>query len=325
MYEMTVLILSNSLDIHADDVVNALIKRGVNFLRINTDRWYTEKVHVHLGYPESGYVSVDNTKVMLADITSVLYRRPFVIEPEMVDDPNQRKFASGEVNELFHQMWYALPYARWVNAPHDLEYARRKYTQLIIANKLGLTIPRTCITNSQEQAQQFVKTVDKAIYKTMKAPIIDLHGDGMQWGIPTTVLSQKHLRQLHLIVPSGGIFQEYVEKLYEVRVTVIGEDVYSAKILSQETTEYDAHIDWRDGVAYGNVEVVPYNLPDAIADVCRGIVRHYNLLFGAIDLIRTPGGQYIFLELNPNGQWLWVEDMTNQPLLDSMVRLLTRT
>ena len=322
---MTILILSNSLDIHADDVADTLTKQSVDFLRLNTDHWYSEEVRIHLGYPKSGYVSVRNTQVALVDISSVLYRRPLTVEPEVVDDPNQRKFASGEINELFRQMWYALPHARWVNAPHALEYARRKYTQLVIAGELGLIIPRTCVTNDQEQAECFIKTVGKAVYKTMKTPVIDLHGDGMQWGIPTTVLSQEHLAQIHLIVPSGGIFQEYVEKSYEVRVTIIGEDVYSAMILSQETTEYDAHIDWRDGVAYGNVKVVPYTLPNAVANACKNVLRHYNLLFGAIDLIRTPEGEYVFLELNPNGQWLWVEDMTSQPLLDSMVNLLTRS
>lgn len=322
---MTVLILSNSLDIHADDVADALAKYGTEYLRLNTDEWYSKNICVHMEYPENGYVYVNGLpQLNLTDITSVLYRRPLTIDPP-VDDLNQRKFASGEINELFRQMWYAIQHAKWVNSPLDLEFARRKYSQLIIAGNLGLTIPRTCVTNSPEQAKRFIRQFDKAIYKTMKAPVIDLHGDGIQWGVPTTVLTVEHIERLDLIVPSGGIFQEYIEKAYEVRVTIIGDTVYSAKIKSQESTEHDAHIDWRDGVAYGDVKVESYNLPNKVSDACKGVLREYGLHFGAIDLIRTLDGDYVFLELNPNGQWLWIEDMTNQPLLDGMVRLLSNS
>lgn len=136
-----------------------------------------------------------------------------------------------------------------------------------------------------------------------------------------TLLKEEHLISLSLIRNTGGIFQEYVKKAYEVRVTVIGKDVFAAKIDSQ--SEESAKVDWREAVALGVVKVEPYKLPCFLENQCLSLIQFYGLKFGAIDIIRQSDGEYVFLELNCNGQWLWVEERTGQPLLESMLKLLT--
>lgn len=96
--------------------------------------------------------------------------------------------------------------------------------------------------------------------------------------------------------------------------------MFAAKIDSQAVPE--ANVDWREAVDQGKVRVEPYLLPEKVSNQCISILESYGLNFGAIDLIRTPDGQYIFLEINCNGQWLWVEDLTGQKLLASMTKLL---
>lgn len=320
---MTILILSHKADVHANDVEKSLLNKGQSVMRIDTDTWFEDGVGISLKHPGESYLEVKGTVVNMRTIHSVLYRRPKIISP-VVKDENQKKFAVGEINELFHQLWYALSHAFWVNSPHALEFARRKFPQLQVAASAGFLVPRTCTSNSPTEIRDFCSTCKKTVYKTMKTPVIDLCGTGVQWGIPTTVVTSNLLDNLDLIISTGGIFQEYIQKSYEVRVTIIGSDTFAAKIDSQSTTEHNSHIDWRDGVVYGSVSVNPYTLPGHVKAACIQIVRHYGLWFGAMDLIRAPDGSYVFLELNPNGQWLWVEDMSGQPLLASMTNLLSK-
>jgi glutathione synthase/RimK-type ligase-like ATP-grasp enzyme len=99
-------------------------------------------------------------------------------------------------------------------------------------------------------------------------------------------------------------FQEYVEKKHELRVTIIGDRIFAAEIDSQaqERTRFDwRHYDVPMRLRAGQ-------LPSDVAERCFAFVRSYGLNFGAIDLIHTPDGRYVFLENNPNGQWLFVED-----------------
>lgn len=101
--------------------------------------------------------------------------------------------------------------------------------------------------------------------------------------------------------------QNYVEKAFELRITVVGGDIFAAKIDSQVLDEDKGKVDWRQGYDYGLKHSV-YELPDDIAEKCRAYLRSFNLRFGCFDFIVTPTGDHIFLECNPNGQWLWIED-----------------
>lgn len=317
-----VLIISNSLDVHSETVEAKLRESGVRVIRLNTDRFSSDRIELVLrpSDDEEG-ILVNGTWCSLAEIASVWYRRPGNVEVG-IEDPRQKQFAEAEIGELLRQLYYNLDHALWVSRYDALERARRKLPQLEMARNVGMRIPRTIVTNAPDKVRAFLTECgERIIYKTLHAPVIK-PGDGPElWGVPTTLLTHQYLEHLDLIRGTGGIFQEYIDKAYEVRVTVIGSEVFAAKIDSQ--ADDAAKIDWRDAVAYEIVKVTPYDLPSKVAEQCRTIVAAYKLNFGAIDLIRTPDGEYVFLEINCNGQWLWIEDLTGQRLVDSMVRLLT--
>ncbi len=314
-----VVILSNSLDFHADEVERVLLKRGANVFRLNTDRFSADDVR--LVFKESGgsSLSIGERTLPFNSVASVLYRRPESLEVN-VQDEHQREFAEKEAGEFFNQLYFGLD-VFWVSKYQALEFARRKLPQLNIARSLGMSTPLTLITNSPDEVRDFFRHCrGNIIYKTLKSPVIK-PGDGPElWGVPTTRLTSEHLDYIDLVRSTGGIFQEYVDKLYEVRVTVIGREVFAAQIDSQTVPE--ASVDWREAVDFQKVKVEAYELPELVANQCVSIVEAYGLEFGAIDLVRTPSGRYVFLEINCNGQWLWVEELTGQKLLESMVRLL---
>lgn len=313
-----VIIVSNSLDFHADEV--ELLERGARVFRINTDKFFVDQVQLVLGTASEESLSIKGEWLSFSSVSSVLYRRPESVQVE-VSDEHQKEFAEKEAGEFLNQLYFGLDNALWVSRYQSLERARRKLPQLIVAQALDMQIPLTLITNSPEEVRGFFKRCGgRIIYKTLKSPVIK-PGDGPElWGVPTTLLTSEHMDRIDLVRHTGGIFQEYIDKKYEIRVTVIGREVFAAKIDSQAVAE--ASVDWREAVDLGKVRVEKYELPAKVASQCVGIVEAYGLKFGAIDLIRTPAGHYVFLEINCNGQWLWIEDLTGQELLISMTRLL---
>lgn len=319
-----ILIISESIDVHANEVGRVLQNAGCTVIRFDTDLFsssFIELVFALTGYEEG--IAINGNFFAFRDIFSILYRRPGI--PMLgVTAQGQREFAEKEIEELIKQIYFYLNNVLWVSRYSSLDKARRKYLQLRVAASFGMTIPKTLITNSPQHIRDFFNLCSGGmIYKTLHSPVIRSDSGPELWGVPTTLINSQLVDCcMDLIRSTGGIFQEYIPKDYEVRVTIIGEDVFASKIDSQ--SDSSAAIDWREAVAYGKVNVSPYALPGEIKAQCLSIVRWYGLSFGAIDLIRKPNGDYVFLELNPNGQWLWVEELTGQPLLSSMCDLLSK-
>jgi len=322
MFQPKVVIVSNSLDAHADDVELELNHRDCEVFRINTDRFSSDHVQfIFETDSEDSSIIIGGKMCQISDIMSVWYRRPGLLETS-VFDPYQKAFAEKELDELLKQFYFLRNQILWVSRIEALEAARRKLPQLLMAKKLGMLTPRTLVSNSPAAVKLFfTECSGEVIYKTLHSLVIRLGEETELWGIPTTILTSEHIAAFDLIDKTGGIFQEYVRKEYEIRVTIIGDDIFAAKINSQEVDS--AKIDWREAVALGKVRVEPYVLPQKISDQCKLLVKSYGLSFGAIDMIRAISGDYVFLELNCNGQWLWVEEQTKQPMLDSMIKLLT--
>lgn len=320
----TILIISNTKDVHANIVFEELLKRNEKVVRLDTDLYSKGDIFITLTDTEDNTLQIGDDIIKLSDIKSVWYRRPREIEPQ-VNDPRQYSFAQKELTELLENLYLSIPQAFWVNNSVSLDTAKKKFPQLQLAKKVGLKIPRTSITNSPKEAREFIKSCsNKVIYKTIHAPRMAIdRNDTKQLGLATSIITKESMKQLDLLAKTGGIFQEYTEKEYEIRVSIFGEELFAARINSQKTTIEKAKVDWRMGVGFDKDLIVEsYDLPDDISKKCLQICRELNLEFSAIDLIKTPDGEYVFLEINPNGQWYWVERMTGQPLLESMIRLL---
>ena len=107
---------------------------------------------------------------------------------------------------------------------------------------------------------------------------------------------------------SPGLFHEYIEKDVELRVTVIGDDVFVAEIHSQDREA--TSVDWRDWDNGGlEIRYSKGALPDEVQDRCVRLVRSYGLNFSTMDIVRTPDGRHVFLENNPNGNFMWIEKL----------------
>lgn len=249
----------------------------------------------------------------LADLRVAWIRRPeFLFETS----DGVQKFVASEVRALIACL-YALPNITFVNEAFSSDRAKTKFQQLIHASKLGIRVPRTLITNSQEDLKKFIEEAPgDLLIKVISTGNIER--GGTKQGIPSKKVSRDRCMDLCELVKNAPTqIQDYVNKDYELRVTVVGNKVFAIKIESQL---HDAtKIDWRPETALCPHSIA--NIPEEIAEFCRRFVNDQNLLYGAMDFIVDPTGTYFFLENNPSGQYLWLEEETGVPITDALIEL----
>lgn len=318
-----ILILTNKYDVHADEAVRTFGVRGVPVFRLNSEDLLT-KYQCDLSIDDEGAwrgIIIDELGRTL-DLSAprvAWFRKPEFQFSSEVDDPNAQAFVASEAKALI-EVLYSLPSLTWVNDPFVARRSKVKFQQLLLAQSLGMKTPATFITNRPKSAEEFFArcgnvALVKAIYTG------NVVASGVPQGIPSTRIEAEDFhRTCENISLCPTQLQRYVDKAYELRVTVIGENVFATKIESQVHEE--TRIDWRLHTALNPHST--YDLPKAVETFCTTFLRAQGLLFGAMDFIRTPDGDYVFLENNPFGQYLWLELETGIPLTSAMCDFLCR-
>ena len=206
--------------------------------------------------------------------------------------------------------------ALWINHPQSHLRANSKPAQLFIARQVGLDIPPTLITNNSDEVRGFVAQArGDTIYKALSQSLDLDSGKALFTGL----LTEKELAKLDLIQVSPGIFQALVPKAYELRVTVVGSRIFSGQINSQASAE--TKIDWRHNPF--DIEPEPIQLASELEAKIFAMMQSFGLVYGAFDFIVTPEGRHVFLEVNPAGQYMWVEAKTGLPITAALVDALS--
>jgi glutathione synthase/RimK-type ligase-like ATP-grasp enzyme len=318
-----ILLLTNSFDEHADAVEPMLKSIDCEWRRLNMDVWQEGAVSfMPAGGPnfhvkESGKLKSFTSK----EITAVWYRRPNSVIPPVEPQTTSDKFASGEWKHIQESLYVALNDCFWINDLDSLRMASSKFYQLQCARKHGFATPKTVITNSPEEVETFVKTFDGPIaYKPLHSFATPSGDRSALLTVFTNIVSREMLKQCApQIRRAPCIFQEYVAKKLELRITVVGKHVHCAAIDSQASER--SSIDWRR-YDLANTPYEAYRLPPEFIESIVQFVQGLGLVFCTFDFIVTPDDNFVFLEINPNGQWLWVERLTGLPIAESLVRLL---
>jgi glutathione synthase/RimK-type ligase-like ATP-grasp enzyme len=208
------------------------------------------------------------------------------------------------------------PEAFWVN-PLNAKITDNKAVQQTLARQVGLSTPDTLYSNDPGEIRDFIRAHDgRIIYKPFRGASWR-QGD-THWVPYSSILTEERLVEDHLLRLTPGIYQALVPKQYELRVTVMGRSLFTARILSQQTES--GQVDWRK--ANHEITLEPWELSPGLADLCFRFMDALGLVFGCFDFIVTPKGEHVFLELNPAGQFLFVERLTGLPLLDAFCDFL---
>ena len=206
----------------------------------------------------------------------------------------------------------------WINPLDAQRQAGFKALQLQKASELGFRIPKTLITNEPAAVLDFFEACHgRMISKTLHGNYFPGGGD-TYYILHTSMVLQEHLQHIERVRATAHLFQEYIEKKIELRCTVIGNTVLTVAIESQHAE--DAQVDWR--ASYQDLRYHVYSLPTPIEELCKRLTQSLNLVYGAIDMIVTPDGEYVFLEINPGGQWEWLQVATGLPFAATIADVL---
>jgi len=329
--EKLIVIFTHSNEVNIARVASVLSERGNPYVRIDVDSAVEGKYDLGISEGQSAnepclHSEKLGLEVRSSEIKSVWYRRPELPQPTSnIFDGWKRDevdFLRGEYSGFLWSMYTVLG-GYWMNRPlygtHLLEH--NKLFQMQIAKRSGLSVPRTILSNNPQQIIAFADACGgKVAVKSIKQRIFT-KDDGTNDGIYTNIVTSSELsnnREALSVCPV--LLQEYVEKKLELRITVIGNHVFACAIHSQD--EKRTMIDWRK---YGDKWVLheEFVLPETIKEKLLASMKLWGIDFGAIDMIVTPGGDYVFLEVNPNGQYGWIEGLTGMPISRTIADVLS--
>lgn len=315
-----ILMVSTQLDPHVDIIANKLNERNIPFVRFNTEE-FPLKVSASILFDKDNQDQTlnfpNNRKIVGSEVRGIWYRRPAQFQFPEEFSPAIHIFAQQESKATIMGLWEILNCV-WINHPESNRRAELKIKQLKVANEVGLEIPKTLITNNPEDVEKFFrKTCSKGVIIKRLGGGIMLDGNQGS-AIYTSMVTEEHMENIDKVKYTPALFQEYVEKDLELRITVVGNKVFTAEIHSQRSER--AKIDWRKDTL--NLVHRVHQLPLDLEQKLIVFVQKLGLNFGAIDMILTPKGKYVFLEINPNGQWGWIEDLTGLPISESIINLL---
>lgn len=304
----TVLVVSTRLDVAAEAVSLHLQQMGVPVQRLNTESFPLTSTG-GLRWPGAPQVTWQsaNTEIAFEDVGSVWFRRHRLPQIPASVSPGDAEYCLREsewfVKGLLMTLRERVSPARWMSDPVWVSRAESKMLQLEVAAQCGLRIPRTLVTNNWNLVRRFFDECRRQVVaKALRLGYFD-YGNS-QSSVFTTVLSAEHLQDEMAVRLAPVIYQEHLEKAADLRVTIVGERIFAAGIDSQ--SDPAARTDWR--AAQSDLVHARYDLPSNLRSSCLRLMRRLGLVYGALDFVLTPEGQHIFLEVNPSGQWLWLDD-----------------
>jgi|GEM_PF-443351 len=298
------LIISNSADATSDYLCNRLRQADIPFVRYNTD---TDAGLTRFVYREARPTVSWREHEMDPDrIGAVIVRRPKPVKPVSEGDPFDAQHAAREWAEAWEGFLAHLPESGWINHPAQNFKASHKIEQLTRARKLGLRIPETLVTNEPMEAKLFVqKRATGTIVKPLATGYIERLTPSEDTVIYTRDFTAEHHFLFDTITDCPVLFQERIDKALDVRMVVLDNEIVSVGMEARDT-DGTQRLDIRRNnmcdVSYSTV-----NVPDGIATQVCALLKGYGLRFAALDFAIAADGAWVFFEINPNGQWAWLD------------------
>lgn len=261
--------------------------------------------------------AVNDASIAISDIHSAWYLRENYTQSRVLSQSIETKFAENETRQALRSLFSILE-CKWINRSESIERINsNKLYQQLIATRCGLSVPKTIISNNSVEVGKFSDTENGLLLKSIGFTKLDDEGNYVLY---SERFSREELAINDMAIRSCPVYgQEYVEKRYEYRVMVIGTRVLSCRIDSQASSM--TKVDWRH-YDFENVEHKQVDLPIALQEKLLRFMEEVDLRYGALDLIETQKGDFVFLEVNPSGQWGWIADLAGLPIPEAVAEML---
>lgn len=294
-----VLVVSNHADATADYLCARMCDAGVDHVRLNTESAAT--TCSVFATQERVILEFESTTLGPSEVGTIWYRRPKPIACDRGGDRSERMFATAEWTAALEGFLSQVPLRRWINHPARIVGASSKLEQLARAKGLGLRVPPWCCTTAPEHARAFVSEHGhRVVAKPLYCGYIERDSPGADTVIYTSRVQMDELPANESSLGAPTLFQQEVLDGVDVRVTVVDGEAIAVRMW-RDDAEVDIRRDNMAGVNYARERI-----PDDVRRALHRFVESYELRFAAIDMMVTRDG-WQFLELNPNGQWAWLD------------------
>lgn len=293
-----VLILTRAYDGEVDAVGLQFAAHGISYLRVDVDTLPTETAF-NLQIDRGNAVPSIKSRDWDLYNPRVIWFRQFAITaiPSFQGDPMVQSFVRAEW-ELAVRSLLSIESAHWINNPDAVNKLDR-ISQLRVAHSAGLVTPKTLVSNDPGHIRFFISSCsDKVIAKVLGNHFME-PTPGTLYGVFPRIITGSDVDDLKTTVLAPSIYQEYVSHTTEVRVTVVGRDIIAAEVIKTGPEEIWERPD--------NILIQNHTLPPQVQEKLHEYMKLAHLEYGAFDLLLTPDGRYVFLEVNPTGDWLWLE------------------
>ncbi|GGS53107.1 ATP-grasp domain-containing protein [Actinokineospora fastidiosa] len=296
-------------DLHTIAVQHAARSRGITDFHIVECDHLSGRASVTWrshGTPSAIVRTADGVSLPLDEVSVLWWRRVRADQRASVHaaDDHQRALVNNDCRGALAGALAAGFHGRWVSAPEATDRAADKLYQLTVAARAGFRVPQTLVSQSRDEVVAFVREVGRVIVK----PVVGASGP---------LVFTQHIDDPAAIPDASfgvcpAIYQEYIPGTRHIRLNCFGERMHAALI---ETGD----LDWRPNL---NVPISRWPVPDDIADLVLRVLRHLGLRMGVIDLKLTPQGEAVWLEVNPQGQFLFLEPLIGEPLTQHFLDFL---
>lgn len=316
-----VLLLTHSADLYTVDLVaEALTRRGARPFRLNTERFPASlKLSARLGNDRVAHLITDGgARLSAGEVRAVWARKLWTPQMGADLDGRFRAMCVRESVAAFEGFLDALRGARWVNDLRRERAAENKLRQLRVAAAAGLRIPRTLVTNDPAAAREFYEeTEGRTVAKLLRPLTFGMDADADF--VYTSRVKAEDLADADALRHSPMVFQELIPKARELRVAWVDGEAFTGALDASGTSR--GQTDWRRA-APEECRWERGELPAEVSSGLRSLMSELGLVFGAVDLIRTPAGEHVFLEVNPAGEWGMLERDLDLPISDAITRAL---
>ena len=319
-----ILIITHKDDFHCNPVIKHFQKNGDEYFRLNTESLLTDYSFSFSQKGQSTNLLIENKingKILSSnEVKSVWERRPISPNITEVDDPQIKSVLKEEASELMTWLRSFFANCRSIGSfvwdrPNESKLRQMDIAARIIEKKkLGIKIPTTLLTNDKTEIMKLTKFYNHIAVKPIGSGAIELD-DIMEMPFVSRKISSDRFNTISEkdIGACPTLMQNYIDKKYELRITVVGSEFFCCKIDSQKLPEGKGKEDWREGYDHGlSQSGIP--TPDELVEFCSHYLSSINSSFGCFDFINDRNGVYHFLECNPNGQWMWIEEDTGLPI-----------
>lgn len=312
--ESCILVVTRTNDVTADNVLRRMADRNIPYLRLNAENF--GEIGIALRFPNvcDSILSIGNVHATISKIRGVWLRRLTKPKACQIQEPEARAFAESEMDFTLRWLIDLLGnYCPILDRETRVLEGRNKFDQLAIAEMFSLCIPTTLVTNDPVVAKDFVEQ-----HKTVAVKSVAGYGcqvEGGFYAVYTNIVTKEILDRFESIRVAPVCLQEYIDKKFELRITIVGQRVFGCRIDSQSIQQ--AQIDWRRYDRKTPYSV--YSIDQELSIRLIAIMKHYGIRFASFDLIVTPDGRTVFLEMNPATQFLWIEELTGMPITDAII------